>query len=124
MTAPEDGSKRIERQLDQERRKLQNLIAAIEGGSGTPSSLLKAIADREGAIKKLEGELRKAEDKPAGEQLPDVPSWVEVQLQELTGLLKSAPQRSNLSSGASSNSRSIPPKRSPAPTTLSKASAT
>jgi hypothetical protein len=81
------------RQLDQERRKLQNLIAAIEGGSGAPSSLLKAIADREGAIKKLEGEHRKAVDKPAETQLPDVPSWVEKQLRELTGVLKADPAK-------------------------------
>jgi hypothetical protein len=42
LVAPKDGARAIQRQLDQERRKLQNLIAAIEGGSAAPSSLLKS----------------------------------------------------------------------------------
>jgi hypothetical protein len=36
LVAPKDGASAIQRQLDQERRKLQNLIAAIEGGSAAP----------------------------------------------------------------------------------------
>lgn len=82
----------IERQLEQERRKLQNLIAAIEAVSGAPSSLLKAIADREGAMKP-EGEHRKTVDKPAGPGFPDVAGWVEKQLRELTGVLKVNPAK-------------------------------
>jgi DNA invertase Pin-like site-specific DNA recombinase len=88
LAAPQDGAGTIQRQLDRERRKLQNLVAAIEGGSGAPSAVLKAIADREAIIKKLERELRTAADKPAGPRLPDVPSWVEKQLRELTAVLK------------------------------------
>jgi site-specific DNA recombinase len=93
LAGSQDGAGAIQRQLDQERRKLQNLIAAIEGGSGAPSALLKAISDREGAIKKLEGELGKAAAKPLAPKLPDVPSWVEKQLRDLTTVLKADPAR-------------------------------
>jgi site-specific DNA recombinase len=93
LAAPKDGASEIGRQLEQERRKLQNLISAIEGGSTTPSALLKAVADREAAIKRLEAELRKREEKPAGKKLPDIPAWVGEQLQDLVGLLKTDPAR-------------------------------
>ena len=45
-----DAGEAIHMQLEQEKRKLQNLIAAIEGGSDAPSALLKAVAEREAAI--------------------------------------------------------------------------
>jgi Two component regulator propeller len=51
-------------------------------------SLLKAIEDREGTSNKLQPELRKAEAKPAPKALPDLSSWVEQQVRELTALLK------------------------------------
>jgi hypothetical protein len=54
---------------------------------------LKAVADREATIKRLEAELRKREDKPSVRPLPDLPSWVREQLQNLIGLLKSDPPR-------------------------------
>ena len=79
----------IHRQLEQEKRKLQNLISAIEGGSDAPSALLKAVAEREAAIKRLEKELKRAEDKPSGQTtLPDLHVWVEQQLQNITEVLK------------------------------------
>jgi site-specific DNA recombinase len=93
LAAPKDGSGDIQRQLDQERRKLQNLISAIEGGSTTPSALLKAVAEREAAIKRLETELHKREEKPSVRKLPDIPAWVAEQLQELVGLLKTDPAK-------------------------------
>ena len=65
---PEPGEA-IHRQLEQEKRKLQNLIAAIEDGSEAPSALLKAVAEREATIKRLEKELKRADDKPTGQQL-------------------------------------------------------
>ena len=93
LAAPNDVTRDIERQVEQERRKLQNLISAIEGGSAAPSSLLKAVADREATIKRLEAELRKSEEKPSGKKLPDIPAWVREQLQDLVGLLKTDPAR-------------------------------
>ena len=93
LAAPKAGANDNQRQLEQERKKLQNLIAAIEGGASVPSTLLKAVADREATIKRLEAELRKEEEKPAGKPLPDLPSWVGEQLKDLAGLLKSDPAK-------------------------------
>ena len=50
--------------LDQERRKLQNLVTALEGGSAAPASVLKAIAAREKTIADLERELEAATSRP------------------------------------------------------------
>jgi hypothetical protein len=86
---------------------------------------LKAIVDREATIKKLEGELRQTSVKSAAPKLPDVPSWVEKQLRELTAVLKTDAARTKSSSAAStSNAPSIPPRLSLVPTTPSRASAT
>jgi len=93
LSAPKDAGNGTLRQLEQERKKVQNLIAAIESGSSAPSSLLKAVADREATIKRLEADLRKREEKPSGKPLPDLPSWVREQLKDLTGLLKSDPAK-------------------------------
>ena len=93
LSAPKAGTNGAQCQVEQERKKLQNLIAAIESGSGAPSSLLKAVADREATIKRLEAELRKQDKKPSGKPLPDLPSWVGERLQDLTGLLKSDPAK-------------------------------
>jgi site-specific DNA recombinase len=93
LTAPKEGANDAQRQLEQERRKLQNLVAAIEGGASAPSTLLKAITDREATIKRLEGELRKRDEKPSGKQLPELSGWVREQLKDLTGLLKSDPAK-------------------------------
>jgi site-specific DNA recombinase len=87
LNAPQEEASGIQRQLDQERRKLQNLVAAIEGGSTAPSALLKAMAERETTIKRLERELRKEDNRPV-RKLPDVPVWVHTQMQNLTELLK------------------------------------
>ena len=88
-----NGEGTLQRQHADESRKLQNLIAAIEGGSSAPGSLLKAVSDRETAIKRLEGELRKATQKPTKITEPDLGKWVEAQLQNLTELLKSDPAK-------------------------------
>jgi hypothetical protein len=55
--------------------------------------MLKAVADRETTIKRLEAELRKEEEKPSGKKLPDLPSRVGEQLKDLAGLLKSEPAK-------------------------------
>jgi site-specific DNA recombinase len=93
LTARPNEQATIERQLQDEKRKLQNLVAAIEGGSSAPAALMKAVAEREANIKRLERELKRAEPKPADTKLPELPSWVEQQLQSLTELLKSDPAR-------------------------------
>jgi hypothetical protein len=92
LAAPKTGDD-LQRQLAQERKKLQNLIAAIEGGSTTPASLLKAVSEREATIKRLETDLRRQDEKPSGQKLPELSGWVREQLTDLTGLLKSNPAK-------------------------------
>ena len=46
------------KRLEQEKRKLQNLISALEGGSSTPAAVLSAIAEREKVIEALEARVR------------------------------------------------------------------
>jgi len=59
----------------------------------TPSALLKAVAEREAAIKRLEAELRKREERPSAKRLPEITAWVQEQLEDLGGLLKTDPAR-------------------------------
>jgi len=40
--------------LEQEKRKLQHLVSALEGGASAPPAVLKAVSDREKAIAQLE----------------------------------------------------------------------
>jgi site-specific DNA recombinase len=88
-TRPEDLKKR----LDQEQRKLRNLLSALEGGASAPATILKAMAEREASIAQLERELRAPPaERPPG-PLQDVHRWVERQLADLTVLLKSDPTR-------------------------------
>jgi hypothetical protein len=93
LAEPKAGGTDLQRQLDQERKKLQNLIAAIEGGSTTPASLLKAVTEREATIKRLETELRRQDEKPSGKPLPELSGWVREQPTDLTALLKSNPAK-------------------------------
>jgi hypothetical protein len=80
---PDGGETR--KQLEQERKKLTSLVAAIEGGSEAPGALLKAIAEREATIGRLEKELAGKQGK---REIPaDIRPWVEAQLRDLTGLL-------------------------------------
>jgi len=37
----------LRKQLEQEKRKLQNLVSALEGGASAPGAILKAVGDRE-----------------------------------------------------------------------------
>jgi site-specific DNA recombinase len=93
LRAAPEREQEVERQLHAEQRKLQNLIAAIEGGSNAPEALLKAVSEREATIKRLEGELRKAAKRAPVERHPDLPGWVKRQLGDLVGLLKTDPQK-------------------------------
>ena len=54
-----------QRRLEEERRKLANLIATIEAGGHAPASLLKAVSEREATIERLE-----AERPPSGRSAP------------------------------------------------------
>jgi DNA invertase Pin-like site-specific DNA recombinase len=76
------------KQLEQERRKLQNLISALEGGVAAPASVLKTIALRENTISDLERELEAAPATPKTVDFGDLTAWVEAQLADLTSLLK------------------------------------
>ena len=76
------------KQLEQERRKLQNLVSALEGGAAAPSTVLKAISDREGTISQLERELEAAAANPKKPEVGDVTKWVEGQLTDLTSVLR------------------------------------
>jgi hypothetical protein len=88
---PKDESRSLQRLLEQERKKLQNLIAAIEGGSSAPEALLKAVNEREAAIKRLEAQLKRENPKPASTKLTELSPWVQEQPQNLTTLLKTDP---------------------------------
>ena len=59
-------------------------------GIGSPFDNTIGISEREATIKRLERDLRKAQ-KPTGTKMPEVSAWVEKQLQDVTGLLKSNP---------------------------------
>jgi len=54
---PKDGAATMKR-LEQEKRKLQNLVSALEGGSASPATVLKAIAEREKVIGELEAQVQ------------------------------------------------------------------
>jgi hypothetical protein len=76
------------KRLEQEKRKLQNLVSALEGGSSSPAAVLKAIAERKKAIGELESEVRSL-GAPTRPRTVDVsPDWVKQQLSGLAGLLK------------------------------------
>jgi hypothetical protein len=93
LAEPKNEKDSAGRLLEQERRKLQNLISAIEGGSDAPSALLKAVKEREATIKRLESQLKRESQKPASSKVPDLAPWVREQLQNLTALLKNDPAR-------------------------------
>jgi hypothetical protein len=78
----------IRKRLEQERRKLQNLVAALEEGSDAPAAILKAIAEREKTVTQLEGELRQASTPRQQRDLGDMSAFVKRQLADLTALLR------------------------------------
>jgi hypothetical protein len=88
MAAGSKDSSATRKLLDQERRKLQNLVTALEGGSAAPASVLKAITDREKTIGQLERELEASTSRPTKVAFGDLTPWVAEQLGDLAGLLK------------------------------------
>jgi DNA invertase Pin-like site-specific DNA recombinase len=94
LAEPKSEKGTTQRQLDSERRKVQNLVAAIEGGSDAPGALLKAVAEREATIKRLEAQVKRESQKQSPVvKPPEMAPWVREQLQNLTALLKSDPAK-------------------------------
>jgi site-specific DNA recombinase len=79
----------LRKQLEQEKRKLQNLVSALEGGSSAPAALVKAVSEREMAIAQLESQIRSAATPAPVRKLDDASEWVRKQLGDLAGLLRS-----------------------------------
>jgi hypothetical protein len=91
-TSPKQAGS-VRKRLEQERRKLQNLVSALEGGSDAPASILKAINEREKTVAQLEGELAAA-DQPRPQEKPrDMSQFVHTQLSDLHALLKTDPAK-------------------------------
>jgi hypothetical protein len=74
LDAKPDGEVVVQKRLDEERRKLANLIAAIEASAHAPASTLKAVCDREAAIQRLEEDHRRAQMAPEPANLDDLPA--------------------------------------------------
>lgn len=82
---------RAEEAMREARRRLENLITAVEGGAGA-SSLLDAIRAREADVQRLRTELD-ALSEPLEHNLAVMPTWVRQQLEDLAGLLSDTPER-------------------------------
>lgn len=82
---------RIEAALQDAERRLQNLVAAVEGG-GAAATLLEAIRVREADVRRLTAELD-AVSEPLESKLAVMPTWVRQQLEDVAGLLSEAPER-------------------------------
>ena len=80
-----------QRRLEEERRKLANLIATIEAGGHAPASLLKAVSEREATIERLEAERLEWQVRTEPPDLSDLPSWVDERLENLASLLREDP---------------------------------
>lgn len=81
---------RLEKELGQERRKLQNLVRALE--SGQPAeSIVAAISKREDNVKRLERELAAASVKSQPIALDQ--AWLRQQLSDVSTLLKGSAER-------------------------------
>jgi hypothetical protein len=78
--------------LREARRRLQNLVNAIEAGSGT-SSLFEAVRQREAEIASLQAQLSSLAE-PLEQKLAVMPVWVRQQLEDTVGLLSDTPERS------------------------------
>jgi site-specific DNA recombinase len=78
----------VRRRLQQEKRKVQNLVTALAEGASNSASVLAAIAEKEKIIAQFERELESAPVKRAEVPLADLRRWVEGQLSDLVALLK------------------------------------
>jgi hypothetical protein len=75
--------------LEQEKRKLQNLVSALDGGASAPAAILKAISDREKVVAQLECQIRSAAEPRPAANFEITNDWVRQQLGDLAGLLRS-----------------------------------
>lgn len=82
---------RAEEAMREARRRLENLITAVEGGAGA-TSLLDAIRAREADVQRLRSELD-ALSEPLEHNLAVMPTWVRQQLDDVAGLLSDTPER-------------------------------
>jgi hypothetical protein len=76
------------KRLEQERRKLRNLVSALEEGASSPAAVLKAIGERDKVIGELEAQVRTAAEVRAPRKLDVSTDWIEQQLSDLAVLLK------------------------------------
>jgi hypothetical protein len=81
---------RLAKQLEQERKKLQNLVRALEDGQPS-TTVLTAIRTREESIRKLETDL--AAFRPARPAKPIAPDAIRQELTDLAGLLRGSAER-------------------------------
>ena len=89
-TAPSDRKKLEKRRNDVE-RKLANLVAAIENGIALPQ-VHEQVAKRQAELRQIDEELETLE-RPADVNISVIPTWVEQQVRDLSGLLAESPQR-------------------------------
>lgn len=82
---------RAETGLREARRRLQNLIQAIEDGAGG-ATVREALAARETDVRRLEAELATLAE-PLERKLAVMPTWVRQQLEDVAGLLTDTPER-------------------------------
>ena len=93
-TAKAADAGRLTKQLEQEQRKLRNLVAAIEAGNDSPAVVMRAIAAKEAVIGDLEGQLATAREQPPAREIRDLPQRISRLLGSLSTVLKGDdPQR-------------------------------
>jgi hypothetical protein len=93
QAAEGDGEEALRKQLADERRKRDNLVAAVEEGGDNLAVLMTALKAREVNIRRLEGDVARPETAPPPIDLEDLPGWVERRLQDVHALLKERPER-------------------------------
>jgi DNA invertase Pin-like site-specific DNA recombinase len=81
----------LEEQRSEARRKLENLIAALEE-NGPSVALREAVRTREAAIARIEDQLATLE-RPAATTLAVMPGWIREQLKDLAGMLTANTER-------------------------------
>jgi hypothetical protein len=81
---------RLTKELDAERRKLQNLVAALEDGRSS-ATILEAVRKREANIQRLQQDLTALGRERRA--IPITPEWIRTQLKDLSSLLTESGER-------------------------------
>ena len=89
-TAPSDR-KKLQQRRDDVEKKLANLVAAIEHGIALPK-VHEQVATRQAELRQIDEQLEILE-RPADVDISVIPTWVEQQVRDLSGLLADSPQR-------------------------------